>query len=208
MKWDKELVDACTARMVNRPASLDTLVATNLHADVLSDSGGRAGRQPGDRAHRQHRSRAPLSQHVRAHPRFRLRHHGQGLANPVGTFWSCVVLLEHLGENEAAARLMKAIEEITADPEAAHRRPRRRSEDRGRDRGGDFPVEEPLIPCGTIPTQETNPMKRAFPPGRGAARPRGGHGPVRDLPDKNVMYWQAFPPAASRTCRRATSRWC
>src|SRR4051812_13785088 len=31
VKWDKELVDACTARMVNRPASLDTLVATNLH---------------------------------------------------------------------------------------------------------------------------------------------------------------------------------
>jgi tartrate dehydrogenase/decarboxylase/D-malate dehydrogenase len=34
----------------------------------------------------------------------------------VGTFWSCVMLLEHLGENQAAARLMKAIEEITADP--------------------------------------------------------------------------------------------
>jgi tartrate dehydrogenase/decarboxylase / D-malate dehydrogenase len=34
----------------------------------------------------------------------------------VGTFWSCVMLLEHLGENEAAARLMQAIEEITADP--------------------------------------------------------------------------------------------
>ena len=37
VRWDKELVDACTARMVNRPASLDTLVATNLHADILSD---------------------------------------------------------------------------------------------------------------------------------------------------------------------------
>ena len=35
--WDKELVDACTARMVMRPATLDTVVATNLHADVLSD---------------------------------------------------------------------------------------------------------------------------------------------------------------------------
>ena len=55
---------------------------------------------------------------------------GKGLANPVGTFWSCVMLLEHLGENEAAARLMKAIEEVTADPSctpatsAATRRPR------------------------------------------------------------------------------------
>src|SRR5688500_7489821 len=37
VRWDKELVDACTARMVNRPASLDTIVATNLHADILSD---------------------------------------------------------------------------------------------------------------------------------------------------------------------------
>src|SRR6201982_3225615 len=35
--WDKELVDATTARMINRPASLDTIVATNLHADILSD---------------------------------------------------------------------------------------------------------------------------------------------------------------------------
>ncbi|MEO6745186.1 MAG: isocitrate/isopropylmalate family dehydrogenase, partial [Caldimonas sp.] len=35
--WDKELVDAATARMINRPQSLDTIVATNLHADILSD---------------------------------------------------------------------------------------------------------------------------------------------------------------------------
>jgi tartrate dehydrogenase/decarboxylase/D-malate dehydrogenase len=41
---------------------------------------------------------------------------GKGLANPVGTFWSCVMLLEHLGEQEAAVRLMQAIEAITADP--------------------------------------------------------------------------------------------
>src|ERR1039457_3345740 len=33
VRWEKELVDAMTARMVNRPASLDTIVATNLHAD-------------------------------------------------------------------------------------------------------------------------------------------------------------------------------
>ncbi len=35
--WDKELVDAMTMRMVKRPASVDTVVATNLHADILSD---------------------------------------------------------------------------------------------------------------------------------------------------------------------------
>ena len=37
VKWDKMLVDAMTTRMVLQPSSLDTIVATNLHADILSD---------------------------------------------------------------------------------------------------------------------------------------------------------------------------
>jgi len=41
---------------------------------------------------------------------------GKGIANPIGTFWSCVMLLEHVGEAAAAARLMRAIERVTADP--------------------------------------------------------------------------------------------
>jgi tartrate dehydrogenase/decarboxylase/D-malate dehydrogenase len=41
---------------------------------------------------------------------------GKGLANPVGTFWSVVMLLEHLGEHEPAARVMKAIEAVTENP--------------------------------------------------------------------------------------------
>ncbi|MNT90059.1 putative tartrate dehydrogenase/decarboxylase TtuC' [compost metagenome] len=40
---------------------------------------------------------------------------GKGLANPVGTFWSVVMLLEHLGENEAAQRVMQAVEAVTAN---------------------------------------------------------------------------------------------
>ena len=35
--WDKMLVDAMTARMVLKPQTVDTVVATNLHADILSD---------------------------------------------------------------------------------------------------------------------------------------------------------------------------
>jgi tartrate dehydrogenase/decarboxylase/D-malate dehydrogenase len=42
---------------------------------------------------------------------------GKGLANPVGTFWSVVMLLEHLGEPAAAAQVMRAIEQITSTPE-------------------------------------------------------------------------------------------
>jgi tartrate dehydrogenase/decarboxylase/D-malate dehydrogenase len=41
---------------------------------------------------------------------------GKGIANPVGTFWSAVMMLDHLGEPAAAARLMAAIERVTADP--------------------------------------------------------------------------------------------
>jgi tartrate dehydrogenase/decarboxylase/D-malate dehydrogenase len=37
------------------------------------------------------------------------------VANPVGTFWSAVMMLEHLGEPAAAGRLMTAIERVTAD---------------------------------------------------------------------------------------------
>ena len=40
---------------------------------------------------------------------------GKGIANPIGTFWSGTLMLEHLGETAAAARLMRAIERVTAD---------------------------------------------------------------------------------------------
>lgn len=113
--WDKELVDACTARMVNRPASLDTVVATNLHADILSDLAaalaGSLGIAPTGNIDPERRYPSMFEPiHGSA---FDIM--GKGLANPVGTFWSCVMLLEHLGEAEAAAVLMAAIEKTTAN---------------------------------------------------------------------------------------------
>jgi tartrate dehydrogenase/decarboxylase/D-malate dehydrogenase len=115
VKWDKELVDACTARMVNRPASLDTLVATNLHADILSDLAaalaGSLGIAPTGNIDPERRYPSMFEPiHGSA---FDIM--GKGLANPVGTFWSCVMMLEHLGEDAAARKLMQAIESITAD---------------------------------------------------------------------------------------------
>jgi tartrate dehydrogenase/decarboxylase / D-malate dehydrogenase len=116
VKWDKVLVDACTARMVNSPASLDTIVATNLHADILSDLAaalaGSLGIAPTGNIDPERRYPSMFEPiHGSA---FDIM--GKGLANPVGTFWSCVMLLEHLGERAAAERLMKAIEAITANP--------------------------------------------------------------------------------------------
>jgi tartrate dehydrogenase/decarboxylase / D-malate dehydrogenase len=113
--WDKELVDAATARMINRPASLDTVVATNLHADILSDLAaalaGSLGIAP----------TANINPERKYPSMFEPIHGsafdimGKGLANPIGTFWSIVLMLEHLDEADAARRVMQAIEEVTAD---------------------------------------------------------------------------------------------
>jgi tartrate dehydrogenase/decarboxylase/D-malate dehydrogenase len=116
VKWDKELVDAATARMVNRPATLDTIVATNLHADILSDLAaalaGSLGIAPTGNIDPERRYPSMFEPiHGSA---FDIM--GKGLANPIGTFWSVVMLLEHLGENDAARRVMQAIEAVTADP--------------------------------------------------------------------------------------------
>ena len=114
--WDKELVDAATARMVNRPASLDTIVATNLHADILSDLAaalaGSLGIAPTGNIDPERRFPSMFEPiHGSA---FDIM--GKGLANPIGTFWSVVMMLEHLKEPTAAARLMRAIERITSEP--------------------------------------------------------------------------------------------
>jgi tartrate dehydrogenase/decarboxylase / D-malate dehydrogenase len=116
VKWDKELVDAATARMVNRPATLDTIVATNLHADILSDLAaalaGSLGIAPTGNIDPERRYPSMFEPiHGSA---FDIM--GKGLANPIGTFWSVVMLLEHLGEQAAADRLMRAIEAVTANP--------------------------------------------------------------------------------------------
>ena len=39
---------------------------------------------------------------------------GKGIANPIGSFWSTSMMLEHLGEKDAADQLMTAIEKVTA----------------------------------------------------------------------------------------------
>ena len=115
--WDKMLVDAMTMRMVLKPATLDTIVATNLHADILSDLAaalaGSLGIAPTANINPE---RAAPSMFEPIHgSAFDIA--GQGIANPVATFWTAVMMLEHLGEKTAAAALMRAIEQVTANPE-------------------------------------------------------------------------------------------
>ncbi|WP_247654342.1 MULTISPECIES: tartrate dehydrogenase [Microvirga] len=114
--WDKMLVDAMTMRMTLKPQSLDTIVATNLHADILSDLAaalaGSLGIAPTANLNPE-RTFPSMFEPIHGSA-FDIT--GKGIANPVGTFWTATMMLEHLGEKPAAERLMRAIERVTADP--------------------------------------------------------------------------------------------
>jgi tartrate dehydrogenase/decarboxylase / D-malate dehydrogenase len=112
---DKELVDAMTTRMVLRPQSIDVVVATNLHADILSDLAAALAGSLGMGA------TANLNPERTFPSMFEPIHGsafdiaGKGIANPIATFWTAAMMLEHLGEPNAARRLMRAVERVTAD---------------------------------------------------------------------------------------------
>ncbi len=116
--WDKILVDAMTVRMTMKPESLDTIVATNLHADILSDLAaalaGSIGVAPTANLNPERTSPSMFEPiHGSA---FDIT--GKGIANPIATFWSASMMLDHIGETVAAERLMKAIEVIAANPDS------------------------------------------------------------------------------------------
>jgi tartrate dehydrogenase/decarboxylase / D-malate dehydrogenase len=111
---DKMLVDAVTTRMVGQPKSLDVIVATNLHADILSDLAaalaGSMGIAP--TANLDPRRQFPSMFEPIHGSAFDIM--GKGIANPIGALWTASMMLEHLGEKEAAARLMQGVEKVTA----------------------------------------------------------------------------------------------
>lgn len=114
VRWERELVDAMTMRMVRRPNTIDTVVATNLHADILSDLAaalaGSLGIAPTGNIDPERRSPSMFEPiHGSA---FDIT--GRGIANPVGAFWTASMMLEHLGEKDAAGLLMRAIEQVCA----------------------------------------------------------------------------------------------
>jgi tartrate dehydrogenase/decarboxylase/D-malate dehydrogenase len=112
---ERALVDALAARMVSSPLSLDVVVASNLFGDVLTDI---AAVLQGGMGMAASASVAPGAGTTAI---FEPVHGsapdiaGKGLANPIGAIWSAALMLEHLGEAEAAARLMRAIEATCKD---------------------------------------------------------------------------------------------
>ncbi|SDD66541.1 tartrate dehydrogenase/decarboxylase / D-malate dehydrogenase [Paracoccus isoporae] len=115
--WDKMLVDAMTVRMVMNPQSLDTIVATNLHADILSDLAaalsGSIGVAPTANLNPE-RDTPSMFEPIHGSA-FDIT--GKGVANPVATFWTAAMMLEHLGEQAASDRLIQAVETVTANPD-------------------------------------------------------------------------------------------
>jgi tartrate dehydrogenase/decarboxylase / D-malate dehydrogenase len=107
-------VDALAARMVSHPETLDVIVASNLFGDILTDLGAAISGSLGLGAS------ANLNPEREYPSMFEPIHGsapdiaGRGVANPVGAVWAGAMMLEHLGETEAAHRVMAAIEQVTA----------------------------------------------------------------------------------------------
>ena len=109
------LVDAAAALMVRAPERFDTVVASNLFADILTDLGGALmgslGLAPS----------ANLTVDPALPSLFEPIHGsapdiaGRGLADPLGAIWAGAMMLEHLGQADAAARVMRAIAATTAE---------------------------------------------------------------------------------------------
>ena len=112
--WGKMLVDAMTVRMTLDPQSLDTIVATNLHADILSDLAGALAGSIGvaPTANIDPEGRFPSMFEPIHGSAFDIT--GKGIANPVATFWTAALMLDHLGHDQAAKVVMTAIEQVCA----------------------------------------------------------------------------------------------
>ncbi len=115
VSWDKMLVDAMTVRMTLQPETLDTIVATNLHADILSDLAGALAGSIGvaPTANIDPERRFPSMFEPIHGSAFDIT--GKGIANPVATFWTACQMLEHVGQPEAAGRIMRAVEAVCAE---------------------------------------------------------------------------------------------
>lgn len=115
VQTERVLVDAMAARFVTDPESIDTVVATNLHADVLSDLAaalsGSLGLAPTGNINPE-RNTPSMFEPIHGSA-FDIMGHGS--ANPLGAIWSASLMLEHLGEKTAATQLLGAIERVTAN---------------------------------------------------------------------------------------------
>ncbi|MEI4470108.1 tartrate dehydrogenase [Frigidibacter sp. MR17.24] len=116
---DKYHIDILTAFFVLHPDRFDVVVASNLFGDILSDLGpactGTIGIAPSGNINPERRFPSLFEPVHGSAPDIA----GKGIANPVGQVWAGAMMLDHLGHPEAAAAILRAIEEVLASP--AHR---------------------------------------------------------------------------------------
>jgi len=111
---ERVLVDAMAARMVLKPESLDVIVGSNLHADILTDLAGAIcgslGVAPSGNINPE-RTFPSMFEPIHGSA---VDIHGKGIANPIAMIWSGAIMLEHLGLETAADRILRAIRFTTA----------------------------------------------------------------------------------------------
>ena len=116
VRWDKHHIDILTAHFVQHPDWFDVVVASNLFGDILSDLGpactGTIGIAPAGNINPERRFPSLFEPVHGSAPDIA----GQWIANPVGQIWSAALMLDHLGEVEAGAAVVAAIERVLAEP--------------------------------------------------------------------------------------------
>jgi tartrate dehydrogenase/decarboxylase / D-malate dehydrogenase len=112
VRWDQYHIDILTAQFVLNPDRFDVVVASNLFGDILSDLGpactGTIGIAPSDNINPERKYPSVFEPVHGSAPDIA----GQGIANPIGQIWSGAMMLEHLGETEAAQAIVAAIEKV------------------------------------------------------------------------------------------------
>jgi len=115
VKWDKYHIDILTAHFVLHPDWFDVVVASNLFGDILSDLGpactGTIGIAPSGNINPNSDFPSLFEPVHGSAPDIA----GQGIANPIGQIWAGAMMLEHLGEREAAAAIVSAIEHTLSE---------------------------------------------------------------------------------------------
>jgi tartrate dehydrogenase/decarboxylase/D-malate dehydrogenase len=113
--WDKFHIDILTAHFVLNPDRFDVVVASNLFGDILSDLGpacaGTIGIAPSGNINPERRYPSLFEPVHGSAPDIA----NKGIANPIGQIWSAAMMLDHLGEVEAGAAILKAIETTLVD---------------------------------------------------------------------------------------------
>jgi len=115
LESEQVLIDALAAALVLDPGRFDVIVASNLFGDILSDLAaavaGSIGIAPSGNLNPERECPSMFEPVHGSAPDIA----GRGVANPIGAIWSAALMLEHLGEADAAASILDAIGAVLAD---------------------------------------------------------------------------------------------